>query len=75
MVDRCRDLPSASSAGDVKKAPRWMQVSGLEWLHRLIQEPGRLARRYLIDGIPFAARLLIGSLILGCTQPREPKAP
>lgn len=49
-------------AGDVKKAPRWMQVTGLEWLHRLVQEPRRLARRYLIDGLPFAARLLIGSI-------------
>jgi len=45
-------------AGDVKRAPGWMQRSGLEWLHRLTQEPGRLARRYLVDGIPFAAGLL-----------------
>lgn len=36
-------------AGFVKQAPRWMQRSGLEWLHRLGQEPGRLWRRYLID--------------------------
>jgi N-acetylglucosaminyldiphosphoundecaprenol N-acetyl-beta-D-mannosaminyltransferase len=45
-------------AGEVKKAPRWMQRAGLEWVHRLAQEPRRLARRYLIDGLPFAARLL-----------------
>ncbi|MEM7517039.1 MAG: WecB/TagA/CpsF family glycosyltransferase [Planctomycetota bacterium] len=45
-------------SGDVKRAPRWMQRTGLEWLHRLSQEPRRLARRYLIDGLPFAARLL-----------------
>ncbi|WP_431263470.1 WecB/TagA/CpsF family glycosyltransferase [Roseateles chitinivorans] len=45
-------------AGDVKRAPGWMQRSGLEWVHRLTQEPGRLARRYLVDGIPFAAGLL-----------------
>lgn len=45
-------------AGDVKRAPGWMQRSGLEWVHRLVQEPGRLARRYLVDGIPFAAGLL-----------------
>jgi N-acetylglucosaminyldiphosphoundecaprenol N-acetyl-beta-D-mannosaminyltransferase len=48
-------------AGDVKKAPRWLQVAGLEWMHRLVQEPRRLARRYLVDGLPFAARLLTGS--------------
>jgi N-acetylglucosaminyldiphosphoundecaprenol N-acetyl-beta-D-mannosaminyltransferase len=44
-------------AGDVKRAPRWLQRLGLEWLHRLIQEPRRLARRYLVDGLPFAAAL------------------
>jgi N-acetylglucosaminyldiphosphoundecaprenol N-acetyl-beta-D-mannosaminyltransferase len=43
--------------GDVPRAPWWMQRSGLEWAHRLAQEPGRLARRYLVDGLPFAARL------------------
>lgn len=31
------------------RAPLWMQRSGLEWLHRLITEPRRLARRYLIE--------------------------
>lgn len=35
-------------AGDVKRAPRWMHHSGLEWLHRLISEPKRLWRRYLV---------------------------
>lgn len=34
--------------GDVKRAPRWMQRSGLEWLHRLFSEPRRLWRRYLV---------------------------
>lgn len=35
-------------AGDVKRAPTWMHKSGLEWSHRLISEPRRLWRRYLI---------------------------
>lgn len=35
-------------AGDVKRAPRWMQQSGTEWLHRLASEPKRLWRRYLV---------------------------
>ncbi|WP_428334130.1 WecB/TagA/CpsF family glycosyltransferase [Novosphingobium sp.] len=35
-------------AGDVRRAPIWMQRSGLEWLHRLLHEPRRLWRRYLI---------------------------
>lgn len=48
-------------SGDVRRAPRWMQRAGLEWCHRLAQEPRRLVRRYLVDGLPFAARLLLGS--------------
>jgi len=35
--------------GTARQAPLWMQRSGLEWLFRLIQEPKRLWRRYLID--------------------------
>lgn len=40
-------------AGDVRRAPELFQRSGLEWLFRLSQEPRRLARRYLVEGIPF----------------------
>lgn len=36
-------------AGGARRAPRWMQLAGLEWLHRLLREPGRLWRRYLLD--------------------------
>lgn len=49
--------------GDVVRAPRWMQRTGLEWLFRLRQEPARLARRYLIEGPPFLLRLLATSLV------------
>jgi len=48
-------------AGEVQRAPRWMQRSGLEWVHRLAQEPRRLARRYLVEGIPFLLRVLAAS--------------
>jgi len=41
-------------AGDVKRAPLWMQRWGLEWLHRLASEPRRLWRRYLILAPKFA---------------------
>lgn len=41
-------------AGDLQRAPRWMQHHGLEWLWRLIQEPGRLWKRYLVDDMAFA---------------------
>ena len=39
--------------GSARRAPRWMQRSGLEWLHRLGQEPRRLWRRYLIGNSAF----------------------
>ncbi|MBI1367283.1 MAG: WecB/TagA/CpsF family glycosyltransferase [Planctomycetes bacterium] len=48
--------------GQVHRAPIWMQKCGLEWVHRMFQEPGRLLRRYLIDDIPFAIRLLSQSV-------------
>jgi hypothetical protein len=35
-----------------------MQKTGLDWVHRLIQEPRRLFKRYLVIGVPFASRLL-----------------
>jgi N-acetylglucosaminyldiphosphoundecaprenol N-acetyl-beta-D-mannosaminyltransferase len=44
-------------AGDVRRAPPWMQKTGLEWVHRMAQEPKRLAHRYLVDDIPFAFSL------------------
>ncbi len=53
--------------GHVRRAPRWMQRLGLEWVHRLAQEPRRLARRYLLEGLPFAARLLAGATLRGLT--------
>ena len=40
--------------GHVRRAPRWMQRAGLEWVHRLLQEPRRLAGRYLLKGLLFA---------------------
>jgi N-acetylglucosaminyldiphosphoundecaprenol N-acetyl-beta-D-mannosaminyltransferase len=45
-------------AGRVKRAPLWMQQAGLEWLWRIMQEPGRLFKRYLFDLPVFSASLL-----------------
>jgi len=36
--------------GRVKRAPLWMQKARIEWLHRLLSEPKRLWKRYLLDG-------------------------
>lgn len=40
-------------SGMVKRAPRWMQRCGLEWFWRLMKEPRRLWRRYLVDDTAF----------------------
>jgi N-acetylglucosaminyldiphosphoundecaprenol N-acetyl-beta-D-mannosaminyltransferase len=42
-------------AGRLRRAPRWMQDAGLEWLFRLIQEPRRMWKRYLIGNARFLA--------------------
>jgi len=49
-------------AGTIKRAPKWMQDCGLEWLHRLVSEPRRLWKRYLVTNTLFvigAARQLL----------------
>ena len=40
-------------AGVTRRAPRWMQRAGLEWLYRLAQEPRRMFRRYLVGNTRF----------------------
>lgn len=44
-------------AGTAQRAPRWVSRSGLEWLYRLVQEPRRLAGRYLLRDPQFVAIL------------------
>jgi N-acetylglucosaminyldiphosphoundecaprenol N-acetyl-beta-D-mannosaminyltransferase len=44
-------------AGVTRRAPRWMQAAGLEWLFRLAQEPRRLGRRYLVTNAQFLGLL------------------
>jgi exopolysaccharide biosynthesis WecB/TagA/CpsF family protein len=51
-------------AGNKRMAPNWMQRSGLEWLFRMIQEPGRLWRRYLLTNTTFMM-LVLRRLVLG----------
>ena len=48
-------------AGLKRQAPRWMQRSGLEWLFRLVTEPRRLWRRYLLNNPRFICRLMLQS--------------
>jgi N-acetylglucosaminyldiphosphoundecaprenol N-acetyl-beta-D-mannosaminyltransferase len=49
-------------AGNVNRAPMWMQRSGLEWVFRLSQEPRRLWRRYLVHDIPTLGRLVLQAM-------------
>ncbi len=46
------------AAGVTRRAPRWMQRTGLEWLYRLGQEPRRLFRRYAVTNGQFIAYVL-----------------
>lgn len=48
-------------SGDVRRAPTWAQRGGLEWAFRLGQEPRRLGRRYLVEGLPFFVGLIAQS--------------
>lgn len=45
-------------AGTTPRAPGWLRAVGGEWVFRLVLEPRRLARRYLVDGLPCFGRLL-----------------
>lgn len=40
-------------AGEKARAPMWMRKCGLEWLHRMLSEPKRLAKRYFVDAVLF----------------------
>jgi N-acetylglucosaminyldiphosphoundecaprenol N-acetyl-beta-D-mannosaminyltransferase len=58
-------------AGMVRRAPRWMQVTGLEWAWRLLLEPKRLWRRYLFGNCRFIWLLLRDAL--GGNRPPPPR--
>jgi N-acetylglucosaminyldiphosphoundecaprenol N-acetyl-beta-D-mannosaminyltransferase len=45
-------------SGEAKRAPEWMQKVGLEWLHRVLDNPGRLAWRYLTTNAYATYRLI-----------------
>jgi N-acetylglucosaminyldiphosphoundecaprenol N-acetyl-beta-D-mannosaminyltransferase len=57
-------------AGAIKRAPAWMQSSGLEWFYRMSQEPRRLVQRYIGDAWGFA-RYMPQQLIASAMQPRR----
>jgi len=59
------------AAGQLRRAPDVMQRLGMEWLQRLALEPRRLARRYLLDDLPFALTLLATAVRRRMTTPRR----
>ncbi len=56
-------------AGAQKAAPRWMGRMGVEWLFRLVNDPKRLARRYLIE--PWSLSHLILADVIGAVRARR----
>jgi len=52
-------------AGELQRAPLWMQKAGLEWVYRMFQEPSRLMKRYLRN-LPFAAQILLKASVAAC---------
>ncbi len=49
-------------AGNIKRAPEWMQRGNLEWVYRLMQEPGRLFGRYLHTNVVFIGQVIRESI-------------
>jgi N-acetylglucosaminyldiphosphoundecaprenol N-acetyl-beta-D-mannosaminyltransferase len=48
--------------GNIQDAPTWVKKAGLQWLHRLIQEPRRLWRRYAVIVPSFLFLILLQAL-------------
>ncbi|MBM6998830.1 WecB/TagA/CpsF family glycosyltransferase [bacterium] len=64
LIERFRELGSAGAfvgvggsfdvvSGNIPRAPMWMQKANLEWLFRMMQEPGRLVKRYVVGNTRF----------------------
>ena len=56
------------AAQTLPRPPRWMRRTGLAWFFRLLNEPRRLFRRYLVQDLPFAIKLLAASAAGGFTS-------
>jgi len=60
-------------SGRIPRAPVWMRETGFEWVYRLLQEPGRMWRRYLVGNLSFLAR--VGLQRLGLRPPAADAVP
>ena len=80
----CGDLPGAwfiacgaaipIAAGQLNRAHPALQRLGLEWVYRLVKEPRRLARRYLVHDIPYAIWLLAACMLRHSEAPSPDSA-
>ncbi|GAB4386484.1 MAG: WecB/TagA/CpsF family glycosyltransferase [Elainellaceae cyanobacterium] len=61
-------------AGNVKRSPKWVSEVGLEWLYRLLSEPRRLWRRYILEGPVFFWFLLLQVLNLYVNPFKNPNS-
>jgi len=59
-------------AGKTRRAPRWVQCVGMEWFYRLLQEPRRMWRRYLVTNTVFIWLTLREFLGRGPAMPTQP---
>lgn len=64
LIERFRELGATGAfvgvggsfdvvSGSIPRAPMWMRRANLEWLFRMVQEPGRLAKRYVVGNVRF----------------------
>jgi len=49
-------------SGRIARAPLWLREIGGEWIYRLVQEPGRMWRRYLVGNWIFLYRIIVEKL-------------
>lgn len=63
------------AAGTVKRAPQWLQRLGLEWAFRLLQDPGRLYRRYICNDMPFLLRAVTRVFLSNLRKQEAPAPP
>ena len=60
------------NSGRIADAPQWMKDSGLQWLHRLIQEPRRLVKRYAVNNSLFLCHIALQLTGIRSYEPRIP---
>jgi glycosyltransferase, WecB/TagA/CpsF family len=58
IISICAGATVDFLAGNVTRAPKWMREWGLEWMYRLLQEPKRLFKRYLVDDVKIIGLIL-----------------